>query len=424
MAHLVVLAAGLLVVAESQAGDIADRAELQGFLSKYIPSESDASKISHGNTAKFITLNSNHMKQGHGSEALSHHNNLAEHGPAAGYATANEQDIVNFASTKREPSMNTKDFDIPKNAAKEEVRDAQKLLANDSNTQISLSAVGVGLLASVMMLGVHLRRWLQPGTIVASSSVGGSDMSINMVPAFGDSASNMEMKSQGSNTSSVGSRMQTDIERRSALSVFTSTAAMGAVLVVAPRSAAAEQVPNGSLMLILRVKEAAAQEIRLVKSGKFKDLQRASIKLAVNLMLNNYQLNDNVNKAAVLAGGSKSFAAQQAGQGAVESLTAVLEYFDAGSNSLKVDSISGEKLDFVIKALDTTRKQIDQFLSYMPEAEVAKCIAVIDEENEANVREYAEFNPDAAILNPDPEKKVKVAPIPDPDPEKKDEARV
>ena len=73
-----------------------------------------------------------------------------------------------------------KDFDIPKNAAKEEVRDAQKLLAHDSNTQISLSAVGVGLLASVMMLGVHLRRWLQPGTIVASSSVDGSDMSINM----------------------------------------------------------------------------------------------------------------------------------------------------------------------------------------------------------------------------------------------------
>ena len=42
--------------------------------------------------------------------------------------------------------------------------------------------------------------------------------------------------------------------------------------------------PNDSLLLILRVKEAAAQETRLIKSGKFKDLQRNSIKLAISLM--------------------------------------------------------------------------------------------------------------------------------------------
>ena len=83
--------------------------------------------------------------------------------------------------------------------------------------------------------------------------------------------------------------------------------------------------PNDSLLLILRVKEAAAQETRLIKSGKFKDLQRNSIKLAISLMLDNYQLLDNINKAARFAGGSRSQEAYSVGQGAVEALQSVLE---------------------------------------------------------------------------------------------------
>ena len=98
--------------------------------------------------------------------------------------------------------------------------------------------------------------------------------------------------------------------------------------------------PNDSLLLILRVKEAAAQETRLIKSGKFKDLQRNSIKLAIALMLDNYQLLDNINKAARFAGGSRSQEAYSVGQGAVEALQSVLEYFDSSSSSLKVDTIS------------------------------------------------------------------------------------
>ena len=72
------------------------------------------------------------------------------------------------------------------------------------------------------------------------------------------------------------------------------------------------------------VKEAAAQEIRLIKSGKFKDLQRNSIKLAVNLMLTNYQFLENVNKCSVLAKG-RSFEAYQVGVSAVDALQQALD---------------------------------------------------------------------------------------------------
>ena len=68
-------------------------------------------------------------------------------------------------------------------------------------------------------------------------------------------------------------------------------AGLGGAL-LAPKAAEAldpaKDRPNDSLLLILRVKEAAAQETRLIKSGKFRDLQRNSIKLAISLMLDNY----------------------------------------------------------------------------------------------------------------------------------------
>merc|ERR1719375_2680952 len=46
---------------------------------------------------------------------------------------------------------------------KEEENAAQKLLANGNNTPITLSAIGVGLLALVTMLGVRMQRGLRPG---------------------------------------------------------------------------------------------------------------------------------------------------------------------------------------------------------------------------------------------------------------------
>lgn len=165
----------------------------------------------------------------------------------------------------------------------------------------------------------------------------------------------------------------------------------------------AKDRPNDSLLLILRVKEAAAQETRLIKSGKFRDLQRNSIKLAISLMLDNYQLLDNVNKCARLAGGSRSQEAFSVGQSAVEALQSVLEYFDSSSSSLKVDTISSEKQAFVVRALDVASQRLDQFLAYLPPDQVATAVAFIDYENELNLREYAQANPgQGTYLNPKP----------------------
>jgi hypothetical protein len=103
---------------------------------------------------KFITPNFNPVKQGNGPDALSYQNDVAEH------------DAVTIIDDKDEEQA------------------AQKLLVNNSNSPISLAAIGIGLLSLVTMLGVRLWRGLQPATTLAIS--GGLD---NV----------MEMKAQDSN---------------------------------------------------------------------------------------------------------------------------------------------------------------------------------------------------------------------------------
>jgi len=141
MAQLAVVMAGLLLVAETQASDIADRSIPQGFLSKYMSSESSDSKSSMINYDKFITPNVNR---------------IVDDKPVLHPATQ-VQDSVAFAAASGEPSIGTKDFDPPK---------MQKLLVHDT---ISLSAIGIGCLALVTMLVVRLRRGLQPATVPASN---------------------------------------------------------------------------------------------------------------------------------------------------------------------------------------------------------------------------------------------------------------
>jgi len=128
---LVTLVAGLLLGAESQASDAATP---QGFLSKYVLSDAD------GDYNQFITPTINHMKLGKGPDALLSHN-----------------------------------------IDKEEEKAAQKMLAGNNDTPISLSTIGAGCLAFMTLLVARMR--------------GGSDASINITPGLADHL--MEMKSQG-----------------------------------------------------------------------------------------------------------------------------------------------------------------------------------------------------------------------------------
>jgi hypothetical protein len=142
MAQLAMLAAGLLLFAESQASDVADSSTFQGFLSKPMPSGYDASKSSMSDYDKFITPQFNSVKNRNGPDALFNYKN-----PAAG----------------AEPSIGTKDFDLPRIADREENKAVQKLAATESNGHLGLHAMFASLLWLGAMLGVRTQgRRFQP----------------------------------------------------------------------------------------------------------------------------------------------------------------------------------------------------------------------------------------------------------------------
>jgi hypothetical protein len=137
--------------------------------------------------------------------------------------------------------------------------------------------------------------------------------------------------------SEEGSARGSEVSRRSWLQ-STSSSAVGALSLLLlqnePARAAAppDRVPLEELLYrILRVREATQQETRLIKTGKFKDVQRANVKLAVKFMIENYRLADAfVQASTYLEGGTaRRVEAGQVGQGAVQSLYTILEYFDA-----------------------------------------------------------------------------------------------
>jgi hypothetical protein len=154
MAQLSVFIAGLLLITESQASDVAkaDHSTVQGFLSKM-----EKKQTFNGgffDSEKFIVASN------------------VKHAP--------------LTSASGKPSI----------ASKEEEKAAQKLLPNGNNTPMTLYAVGVGLFALVMMLRMRIQRGLRPATVLASNGALVSDMSEKMVPGLGDNI--FEMKSHAS----------------------------------------------------------------------------------------------------------------------------------------------------------------------------------------------------------------------------------
>lgn len=158
-----------------------------------------------------------------------------------------------------------------------------------------------------------------------------------------------------------------------------------------------------SLYSILRAREAVTQETRLIKSGKFKDAQRANVKLAVRFIVQNYYLNENfITASASLEGGNKRYQAADIGQQCVQSLLTILEYFDSSDvqNIRVATSGLGDKEIIVLKGLEATKSRIDEFLSFFPSDTVDGVKRRIQEENDLNAKE---FDPAiGVIINPDP----------------------
>jgi hypothetical protein len=131
MVQFAVLIAGLLFVVESEASDVADPSTHRGFLSKYMSSASDVVKSSTSEYDKFVTPNVKRVVNLNGADALSSHNALAEPGP------------IMIAERQEEKAV-------------------KNMLPDDSSSPLALSAIGIGLLSLVTMLGFRLRRQLQP----------------------------------------------------------------------------------------------------------------------------------------------------------------------------------------------------------------------------------------------------------------------
>jgi len=159
-----------------------------------------------------------------------------------------------------------------------------------------------------------------------------------------------------------------------------------------PLPAEAADTLDGYLYKIIRVREATQQEQRLITSGKFKDMQRANVKLAVKFMVQNYRLSDSVVGASTfLSGGnSQQMRAIDTGQMAVQNLVTILEYFDSSDvQNLKVgkNSMNGKE-EIVLKGLEATQIKLDEFLSFFDDATVERVSAQVLEENKLNVEEF------------------------------------
>lgn len=161
---------------------------------------------------------------------------------------------------------------------------------------------------------------------------------------------------------------------------------------------------DGYLYKIIRVREATQQERRLITSGKFKDTQRANVKLAVKFMVQNYRLSDSVvGASAFLSGGNtQQMRAIDTGQSAVQNLVTILEYFDSSDvENIKVgkNSMSGKE-EIVLKGLEATQVKLDEFLSFFDQTVVERVSAQIQEENKLNVEEFDKTLGDIINLAP------------------------
>jgi len=152
-----------------------------------------------------------------------------------------------------------------------------------------------------------------------------------------------------------------------------------------------------ALYLISRVQEATVQQERLVSTGKFKDMQRNSIKMALNMMLNNYKLGDQIVVASAYASPADNvFKASQAGKEAIDVLETAQEYF---AKELKVSGLTDTQRSFIVDAMTATRTKLDNFLKFMPAETVQAARKQVEDENDANIKEYASED-GSPVINP------------------------
>jgi len=177
--------------------------------------------------------------------------------------------------------------------------------------------------------------------------------------------------------------------------------AAGVLLAQPLTSTAAEKIPRPKISLkeqlygILRVQESTTQEARLIKTGKYRDLQRLNVKRAIRMMIDNSDLATRFALATAFAPLDQVTAATDYGNTAVEALTQIIEYFP---QDLQANDLGPEQKKFVSNALATASKSIDSFLMLMPKDTVDAARAQLEEENALNMKEFPKD--ELELLNP------------------------
>jgi len=138
-------------------------------------------------------------------------------------------------------------------------------------------------------------------------------------------------------------------------------------------------------MLIARVMEATEQEERLINSGKYKDLQRKSVKNAATMMLENYALPQNLVRASIFVSQESVAEATRLGQEATEALNQIIGYFPA---ELSVGELERVQKEFVLSALRAARTDLVAFIALLPAKPVQAAFAQVRSENELNAKDY------------------------------------
>ena len=208
-----------------------------------------------------------------------------------------------------------------------------------------------------------------------------------------------------------GSPLEAQPTRRSFLGGAVLSAPLAFVLPLPNRAVARSTLTTAesaeqSLYLILRAQEATLQELRLIKKGLYKDVQRANIKLAVKFILKNYNLLDNfLNVSQNIVPESKQIEANGIAQEIVSDLTTILEYFDSQDvQNLKVGGVgalASATEPFVIEGLVSANKKIQLYIDLCPTDSVERVMATISYENELNMKEFPE-DVLGKLKNPDP----------------------
>jgi len=152
---------------------------------------------------------------------------------------------------------------------------------------------------------------------------------------------------------------------------------------------------KSAIVAILRLQESTLQEARLITTGNFKDLQRNNIKMATRMMIENTRIYDRIVKVASYVPAGKISEVNEKGRDAVEDLQSILDYFD--ERTMKVNELSDDKRQFVVRALSSARSKLDEVLSYLPPEKVKEARDQVIYENELNLKELP---PDVKVLNP------------------------